>query len=131
MSEEAIRPSVCFLVLTDPESGAGSPAGNAIFWIGKLALLQRQTPASDALSQPCSKAFQFGNSLVDATGPGTRQLRPIRALGNVVLRQLGQLSRNFLQSQAYLLRKDDEGDSAQRRPGIAAMASRSASLRLD
>src|SRR5215475_4081030 len=72
----------------DPVSRARTQARDAISRIGKLTLLQRQAPTSYALRQPCTKTLQLSNSLVDATGPGARELRPIPAFRNMVLRQL-------------------------------------------
>jgi hypothetical protein len=80
----------------NPISRPGARAGGPVARISELRSIQRETPTPYALRKSSLKAFKFGDSLVNALSPSSRQLGPIKAFRNMVARQLGQLRPNFL-----------------------------------
>src|SRR6516165_4551156 len=107
----------------NPIPRPGARSGGPVARISELTSVQRETPTPYALRKPSLKAFKFGNSVVNALRPGSRQLGPIRAFRNMVARQLGQLRPNFLQGQPDLLGEHNECDTAENCTGIAPMPS--------
>ena len=88
-----------------------------------MTSVQGETPTPYALRKSSPKAFQFGDSLVNALGPSSRQLGPIRAFRNMVARQLGELLPDLLQGQPNLLGEYNECDTAENCTGIAPVPS--------
>src|SRR6516165_12834950 len=71
-------------------------SGGPIARISELTSVQRETPTPYALCKSSLKALKFGDSFINALGPSSRKLGPIRAFRNMVARQLVQLRPNFL-----------------------------------
>jgi hypothetical protein len=55
--------------VADPVPRTGAKTRGPIAWVRELALVQRQTPATDASRQPRSKALKLGDAFVNAAGP--------------------------------------------------------------
>src|SRR6185503_5882965 len=114
--------SLAHAVLANPEPRPRARAPHAIPGIGKLALLQRQASAADALRETGFQALQLGDAIVDAPRPAGGQFPPVRSFRHAVAGQLRELNADFLERQTDLLRKDNEGDAAEDGARVAAVA---------
>ena len=106
----------------EPIPRAGPPAPGAVGRIGQLAAVDRQASAANAFGQPGPQALELGDPLVDPLLPLARQTCPVATGGYAVGGKLGELLADVPERQADFLGKNDEGDPAQDRPWIAAVA---------
>src|SRR6188474_2103521 len=88
--------SLAHAVLANPEPRPRARAPDAVPGIGKLALLQRQAAAADALRQTGFQTLQLGDAIVDASRPARRQFPPVGSFRHAVARQLRELDADFL-----------------------------------
>ena len=108
--------------IAEPVARPGAEAGGAIVGIGELAAVEREAAAADALGEARLQALQLGDPLVDAAAPGGGEPRPVRRVGDTVRGQLGELGGDLVEGEADPLGEDDEGDPAQHRARVAAVA---------
>src|SRR4051794_33015279 len=94
----------------------------AVARVGQLAAAEREAAAADALGQPLAQALELGYARVDAGGPRTGELRPVRAGRRAVLGQLRELRAHFVEGQPDPLREHDEGDPPDHRALVAPVA---------
>src|SRR5581483_7207698 len=105
-----------------PIARSGAAARRDVARVGKLAAVERQAAAADALGEPGAQPFELGDARLNALRPGGGQLRPVVPLRHAVARQAGELVADLLERQPDLLREHDERDAANHRPRVAAVA---------
>jgi hypothetical protein len=71
-----------------------------------LRRIEREAAAADALGPAGPQPIKLGDALVDAPGPGARQLGPVGAVGDAVFRQLRELRADLVEGQPDALRED-------------------------
>jgi hypothetical protein len=104
--------------VADPVAGAGG----AVAGVGEPAAAEREAAAADALGEAGPEALELGDAGVDAGAPSGREARPVAAGRHLVCRQLRQLGADLIEAEADTLGEDDEGDPAQDRARVAAVA---------
>src|SRR5262249_2907424 len=109
-------------LLTYPISGTGTRAGSPVVRIRQLAAVERKTPATDALGEPALEAFELFDAGVDPLPPPFREPLPVAPPWHTLAGKFVQLGSDLLQGQADPLGEDDEGDPAQDRARVAAVA---------
>ena len=118
------------MALTHPVPRAWPLARGLIGGIGEAAFIDRQAAAADAFGEAGFQAFELDDPLIDPLRPFAGKPFPIAARRRALLRQFGEFGGNLLQTQADPLSEDNEGDPAQGRTRIAAVAG-ACSLRHD
>jgi hypothetical protein len=108
--------------ISDPVAWTGTLASGAVARVGELASIEGKTATTDTSREAGPQALKLGHALVDAPSPTARQLGPIGAFRNAVLRQLRQFCANLFEGQANLLRKNNESDTTYHGPRVPAMA---------
>jgi hypothetical protein len=106
----------------EPIPRPGPPASGAIGRIGKLAFVDRKASASNAFREPRPETLELSDPLIDPFRPFAGETRPVSASGNAIGWKFGELRADFVERQPDPLREHDERDSAQHRPGVAAIA---------
>jgi len=85
------------------------------------AFVDRKASTPDALGEPVAQTLKLGNHLINAFRPCPRKTRPVLARGAAISGKLSEFRADFLKGQPDPLREHDERDTAQHRPGIAAV----------
>jgi len=105
----------------DPVPRPGTTSSDPVSRVGKLTAIERKTAAADALGEPCFHSLEFGDAVVDASGPAAGQLRPIAAFWNAVTRQFRELDADLFQRKPDPLGEDNKCDAAEYAPWISAV----------
>jgi hypothetical protein len=90
-------------LVSDPVAWTCAKSRGPVVRICKCALLQRQTPAPNALRQALAKARQLSDPLVDPPRPTPGYSRPIRLAWHALVRKFVQLLTDLLKRQSHLL----------------------------
>jgi len=105
----------------NPISWTWPASSRTITRISKLTPVERQAAAPNTFSEACTHALQFSNAIVDPAGPTIRKLGPIRTFRHSVVRQFCEFEPDLVECYSDLLSKNNKGDAANGRLGIAAM----------
>src|SRR6185312_12635851 len=108
--------------VAEPVARPGAEAGGAVVGVRQFAAVERKAAAADALGEARLQPLQLRDPLVDPAAPGGREARPVAARGDAVRGQLGELGGDLLEAEADPLGEDNEGDPAEDRARIAAVA---------
>jgi hypothetical protein len=105
-----------------PVTRTRAKARGSISWVRKLALVQRQTAATDASREPRSESLKLRDSLVNSAGPTTRKLGPVLTFGNPTFRELRELYGDLVEGHSNPLGKDNKCNPSKHAPLISTVA---------